>query len=152
MVFSKPEVVLRRMTADDIDAVLEIETSSFSVPWSRQSFTDEMLNDKACYIVADVDGIIAGYLGMWFVFDEADIMNVAVLPKWRGQGIGSKIVARAVEEALTYGCKALTLEVRSSNQAALSLYTKMGFVRSGLRKNYYTKPREDAVIMWFHAQ
>lgn len=145
-------LVLRQMTAADLDAVLAIETASFSVPWSRQSFENELRNERAYYIVGELSGEVVAYMGMWFILDEADIMNVAVLPALRGQRIGQRMLSYAIEQALAQGCRSLTLEVRSSNAAAQSLYTKLGFVKSGIRKNYYENPREDAVIMWYQTK
>jgi ribosomal-protein-alanine N-acetyltransferase len=136
------------MSEDHIDDILTVENSSFKIPWSRQSFLDELSNKFAIYISAQASGRIIGYAGMWKVFDEGHITNVAVHPDLRGQGVGSLLVAKLLEISEAEEITALTLEVRRSNIAAQHLYAKFGFEASGVRKAYYADNGEDAIIMW----
>jgi len=145
----KQAVQLQDMSIGDIDRVCEIENLSFSTPWSRESFEAEISENKlARYMVARVDGKVAAYGGMWLVLDEGHITNIAVHPDYRGRKIGEKLVLSLLEKARSCGVLNITLEVRASNTAARSLYKKLGFVDSGVRKGYYSDTGEDAVIMW----
>lgn len=138
------------MCVEDLAGVLEIENASFSTPWSRDSFLHELLeNERAVYLVAkDAQGQVAGYVGMWVIFDEGHITNVAVHPRFRKRGIGSLLLTRLVEICRERDVKFLTLEVRRSNVAAQKLYQKQGFVHMGVRRRYYLDNNEDALIMW----
>ncbi len=146
------EIIFRPMNGRDLDVVAKIEQASFSVPWSRQAFSEELSNERARYIVGETAGEIVSYLGMWLVFGEADILNVAVHPKRRGRGIGRRMLEFALALAQKEGCQAATLEVRRSNDAAIALYAGLGFVFGGVRKNYYTRPTEDALLLWRRPQ
>jgi [ribosomal protein S18]-alanine N-acetyltransferase len=140
---------IRFMTIDDLDAVMEIEHSSFSIPWSREAFYNEIeQNHLSTYLVAEDGERIAGYCGVWLVVDEAHITNVAVLPEYRGQGIGEDLMMRIMEISKEVGARVMTLEVRVSNVAAKGLYRKMGFQDGGIRKRYYSDNQEDALVMW----
>ena len=141
--------VVRRMELTDIDAVLDIEENSFSIPWTRNSFVTEITKNKlAIYCVVEVDGEVAAYGGMWLVVDEAHITNVAVHPRYRGRGVGKKIVEGLVEEGEKMKIYRMTLEVRRSNLVAQGLYKKFGFIPCGVRSGYYHDNGEDAIIMW----
>lgn len=143
------DISVRSMTAADVDSVLIIETRSFTLPWSRNAFEIEIAdNDLAHYLVAQVADKIVAYAGMWMIIDESHVTNVAVLPEYRGQGIGKLIMASLIVYAEKQGAKRMTLEVRASNEVAKDLYRQFGFVAAGLRKNYYTDSNEDAIIMW----
>ena len=121
----------------------------FSAPWSEESFEREIKeNHLAFYIVAEVDGALAGYAGLWCIVDEGHITNVAVHPDWRRRHIGEALISVLLEHTLKNGIKSHTLEVRASNDPAISLYKKFGFEPAGLRKNYYEDNGEDAIIMW----
>jgi [ribosomal protein S18]-alanine N-acetyltransferase len=140
---------IRFMTIDDLDAVMEIEHSSFSIPWSREAFYNEIeQNHLSTYLVAEDGERIAGYCGVWLVVDEAHITNVAVLPEYRGQGIGEDLMMRIMEISKEVGARVMTLEVRVSNVSAKGLYRKMGFQDGGIRKRYYSDNQEDALVMW----
>lgn len=142
-------VVLRSMTEQDIDGVLSVEHESFSVPWNRSAFHNEVTNNRfALYVVAESDGEIIGYAGMWLIIDEAHITNVAVLPNYRGKRIGKALLTKIMEMARAYGAIKMTLEVRASNEVAKRLYRQFGFEMKGVRKNYYSDNQEDAEIMW----
>lgn len=143
------EVKIRPMTAADVDSVVVIENLSFSLPWSRSAFETEIAeNDLAHYLVAQVSDNIVAYAGMWMILDESHVTNVAVLPDYRGQGIGKLIMASLIVCAGQHGANRMTLEVRASNDAAKNLYRQFGFEAAGLRKQYYTDSNEDAIIMW----
>jgi [ribosomal protein S18]-alanine N-acetyltransferase len=143
------EITFRQMTLDDIDDVLKIEHASFTLPWSRESFYNELVhNNYSNYIVMEWNGQVIGYCGMWLVIDEAHITNVAVLPEFRGKKLGEALMKKAMETAKELGAKTMTLEVRVSNHVAQSLYRKLGFLNGGIRKQYYTDNQEDALVMW----
>jgi [ribosomal protein S18]-alanine N-acetyltransferase len=140
---------IRFMTVDDLDAVMEIEHSSFSIPWSREAFYNEIeQNHLSTYLVVEDGERVAGYCGVWLVVDEAHITNVAVLPDYRGQGCGEALMERIMKIAKEVGAHVMTLEVRVSNKAAQGLYRKMGFQDGGIRKRYYSDNQEDALVMW----
>ncbi|HYF84356.1 MAG TPA: tRNA (adenosine(37)-N6)-threonylcarbamoyltransferase complex dimerization subunit type 1 TsaB [Clostridia bacterium] len=145
----KQKLELQEMSFEDIDQVYEIESLSFTTPWSRESFESELSkNTLAKYFVAKVDGVVAAYGGMWIVLDEGHITNIAVHPDFRGRRIGEKIVQSLLKAAKDSKAVHVTLEVRASNEVARNLYKKLGFVDSGRRKGYYADTGEDAVIMW----
>jgi [ribosomal protein S18]-alanine N-acetyltransferase len=140
---------IRRMTVDDLKFICELEKSSFTVPWSYDSFYNELTNNQfAYYLVLEVGGQIAGYGGMWLIIDEAHITNLAISPAFRGRKWGEKLLAAMQMHAIRMGAKAMTLEVRTSNHIAQKLYTKFGFDKTGIRPNYYSDNGEDALIMW----
>lgn len=140
--------IIRPMTADDIDAVHQIELASFSMPWSRDSFEREINeNALAHYFVAEVDGTVVGYTGMWLIWDSANVTNVAVLPEYRCYGIGTALVKMMADKVRESGAETLMLEVRRSNERAQSVYRKLGFKVCGERKGYYEDNREDAILM-----
>lgn len=138
-----------KMSMEHIDDVMVIENLSFSIPWSRESFIQEITrNSFARYISAVIGNRAVGYAGMWKVFDEGHITNVAVHPEFRGVGIGSSLMEYLIDIAKSEGISSMTLEVRKSNLAAQRLYKKFGFVIAGFRKGYYSDNGEDALIMW----
>jgi [ribosomal protein S18]-alanine N-acetyltransferase len=140
---------IRFMTVDDLDAVMEIEHRSFSIPWTREAFYNEIeQNHLSTYLVVEDGESIAGYCGVWLVVDEAHITNVAVLPDYRGKGLGEALMKRIMEVAKEVGARVMTLEVRVSNEAAKGLYRKMGFQDGGIRRRYYSDNQEDALVMW----
>lgn len=137
---------VRPMTGDDLDAVMAIEAASYPTPWSREHFQDEI---TACYswpFVAVEDGTVVGYVCLMSLFEMAQILNIAVLPGERGRGLARVLLQRAITEAVEKGAEVIALEVRASNSAALSLYEKFGFTRTGIRAGYY-ESAEDAILM-----
>ncbi len=143
----KPEYEVRPMSEEDTFAVSQIEQGIFSLPWSRKSFADACANADNVYLVCEADGVIAGYCGMWTVLGEGNITNMAVSPDYRRCGI-AEMLMQAMEKY--GGDKKVTsyfLEVRQSNMPAIALYEKMGYKNIGIRKRFYEKPVEDAVIM-----
>ncbi|MPM73692.1 Ribosomal-protein-alanine acetyltransferase [bioreactor metagenome] len=143
------DLCIRLMEEEDIEAVLTVEHQSFTMPWSREAFENEVCdNDLAYYLVLVNEGRIIGYGGMWVILDEAHITNVAVLPDYRRQGMGQRLLSAMIDQAKAKGAYSMTLEVRVSNIAAKKLYESFGFKESGLRRGYYTDNNEDALIMW----
>ena len=137
------------MSMEDIDGVMIVENLSFAVPWTREAFVGEVTrNAFATYITAKIEGKVIGYAGMWKIFDEGHITNIAVHPEYRRNRVGAGLVERLIAVAGETGIKRMTLEVRASNIAAIRLYEKYGFTAVGIRKEYYSDTREDAVIMW----
>ena len=135
------------MQADHVAQVAELEKMCFSMPWSEKSIASELENELSLWVVA-VDGdTVAGYVGSQSVLGETDMMNIAVAPDYRRQGIGKKLVTELVAQLKAKGNHSLMLEVRSSNEPAKKLYENLGFSQIGLRKNYYRNPKEDALIL-----
>lgn len=141
-------MTVRRATISDAKEIFAIEMECFSVPWSLDSIETELLNEdkKLYYVVEDANGVV-GYAGAWLVYDEGQITNIAIRPSARRQGFGAKLTSALIEECFKRGMHEIFLEVRISNLSALSLYRKLGFTVKGMRKNYYSEPKEDAYIM-----
>lgn len=130
-----------------LDQVTAIEAVCFSLPWSREAFAEELDADNAVYLAALEGPDVLGYGGMRFAAGEFYVDNIAVRPSHRRQGVGLAIMKALVDRARSMGGAFISLEVRPSNEAALSLYRQLGFEPVGLRKNFYEKPREDALIL-----
>jgi len=138
---------VRRMTEQDLDEVMAIEKESFTLPWSRESYLGELKNSFANYFVCDCAGDIAGYVGIWVVFEEAHITNVAVRKSYRSQGIGLALMAEAEKTARTKKATRILLEVRPSNDVALHMYENLSYIKTAIRPAYYSDNGEDAIIM-----
>lgn len=141
-------LIIRTMTKDDIDDVYKVEEDCFVDPWSKEAIRQELKNNLARYIVAEIDGKVVGYVGVWFVLDEGHITNIAVHSDYRGNKIGDKLIKELVGLCKENNMSAITLEVRVSNIVAQNLYKKYGFKIGGIRKEYYSDNKEDAMIMW----
>lgn len=142
-------ITYRQMTLADVPAVHDIEVATFPTPWSLDSFYYEMNENKyAHYIVAEHEGQIVGFCGLWNVIDAAQITNVAVTTSLRGQRIGETLMREAMRIAKEAGMDVMSLEVRVTNTVAQNLYKKLGFQEGGLRKKYYVDNGEDALVMW----
>lgn len=142
-------VTFRKMTIEDIDQVHRIESSSFSLPWTKESFYYEMTeNEHAYYIVAESGNRLVGFCGMWLIMDQCHITNIAISPEERGKKLGERLMKEAIEVAKANGAKTMTLEARVSNHVAQNLYRKLGFQNGGIRKRYYSDNLEDAIVMW----
>ena len=128
-----------------LDTLAEIEKACFHAPGSADMLREEL--GKGIFLVAEQDGAVAGYVGCQTVLDEGYITNVAVSPDCRRQGIGRALIAELTERAKRAGLAFVTLEARESNAPAITLYEGAGFRRVGVRKNFYTAPAEDAVLM-----
>lgn len=140
--------MIRRMAERDLEQVSANEAACFSAPWSVNAFRDTLTRAEAIYLVAELDGRIVGHCGVTNILGEGDITNVAVHPDYRNRGIGQSMLKALIQQGKTAGITAFTLEVRAGNQAAVHMYEKAGFAVEGVRKGFYDKPREDALIMW----
>lgn len=140
-------MIFRRMTENDLDKVSAMEKEIFSMPWSKESFRESLLQNYSYFFVAE-EGDILGYCGVHNFGGDGEITNVAVDKNARGQGVATKMLHYAMEETKKIGVEAFTLEVRVSNTNAIGLYEKLGFENKGIRKNFYENPVEDAMIMW----
>lgn len=142
-------IKFRAMQTSDIDAVYEVETSAFSSPWTKENFRSEMKNKLARYVVAeDESGKIIGYIGCWYIIDEAHITNVAVHRDYQGKKVGGGLMEAFINMCERDKMYSITLEVRPSNIVAQNLYKEYGFLPGGVRKEYYSDNKEDALIMW----
>ena len=137
-------VEIRKIDAESAKCAAELEKLCFSEPWSEKAILEEA--ERGFFIAAYVGGEFAGYAGMLCVLDERDICNVATAPEFRGKGVGKALVAALIESARKSGASVIMLEVRKSNAAAIALYEKAGFAFVGERKNFYARPREDALL------
>ncbi len=141
-------MVIRKMTEADLPQVYSIEQETFSDPWSKEDFYNSMNEPNNGYLVAELDGRVAGYCGYWGIAGDGYIYNVAVKKEYRRHRIGYQMLSILLKESAGRGITSFTLEVRRSNAAAIHLYESLGFESAGTRKDFYTKPKEDAVIMW----
>ena len=142
-------VSISYMKIEDVDDILVVENLCFPVPWSKESFIRELSNKSLTrYICAKTGDRAIAYAGMWKIFDEGHITNIAVHPEYRKKGIGGKVVFSLLKISRGEKIKKMTLEVRKSNIAAQKLYFKYGFEIKGIRKGYYSDNGEDAIIMW----
>ena len=135
------------MTEAHVAQVAALEQVCFSDPWSENSVRSELENPLSAWLIALEGETVVGYVGSQTVLDEADIMNVAVAPGYRRQGIARLLLERLEEALRARKVHSLTLEVRASNEPAKALYASLGYVQVGRRPNYYFKPREDALIL-----
>jgi [ribosomal protein S18]-alanine N-acetyltransferase len=135
---------------DQIDAVLAIEERAFTNPWTREMYLAELENKTVsfCFLATDAAGQAVGFCSFWRVVDELHINNLAVVPEYRRAGVATALLTFVLEEGARLGAQRATLEVRRSNQPARQLYERFGFVVAGVRYGYYTKPVEDALVLW----
>jgi ribosomal-protein-alanine N-acetyltransferase len=141
-------IAIRGAAAHDLDTIAALEASTFSQPWSRQSFADLAATPFAKVLVAaSAAGAVVGYAVVYFASDQSELANLAVAVTHRGQGIGRRLLEGAIAEAMAHGATAMFLEVRASNVAAQSLYESAGFERVGIRRRYYQQPVEDALVL-----
>lgn len=124
-----------------------LERECFADPWSQQSIASELHNPLSLWLVAQEGQTLLGYVGSQTCLDETDMMNIAVSPASRRQGVARALIEALVSALRERGSKQLTLEVRASNGPARQLYESLGFLQVGLRKNYYQNPKEDALIL-----
>lgn len=134
----------------DLNGVLEVEGESFTNPWTRDMYTWELQNRSMChiYVVRTPECAVAGFCAFWLVSDDIHINNVALRPAYRNRGLGTALMRHVMTEARRLGAMRATLEVRASNAGARRLYERLGFYVAGSRRNYYTNPVEDALILW----
>jgi [ribosomal protein S18]-alanine N-acetyltransferase len=152
---SPDQVEIRRMVKKDLDEVLAIERMSFPTPWSRNLFEQEFLLPHA-HLLTAAEGThphqVRGYLCFWLVADETHILNLAVHPEWRRQGLAARLLAYVVEFSRAKGAEEIFLEVRRSNHGAISLYRRFHFQPRGIRPRYYRDSGEDAILMALHLE
>ena len=136
-----------KMNESHVRQIAELERLCFNDPWSENSIASELNNKLSLWLVALEDDKVVGYVGSQTVLGETDMMNVAVHPDYRKQGIGTGLIVGLIGELEKRGSHSLMLEVRVSNESAISVYQKLGFTEVGRRKNYYRNPKEDALIL-----
>lgn len=140
-------MLIREMREEDLAQVESIEKEIFSLPWSEKSFRDASTTPENIYLVCLIDDEVAGYCGLWTVFGEGNITNMAVSDKYRRQGIGKALMQEMEKRGQQLDVSVFFLEVRESNESARALYQKMGYRDIGRRKRFYERPVEDAIVM-----
>ena len=140
-------ITFTEMKAEHVPQVAQLEKLCFADPWSEMSIASELQSIWSYWMVAMDAEQVVGYVGSQSSVDETDIMNIAVHPDWRRNGIAEKLIDSLIAELKNRGSRALMLEVRVSNVPAIALYEKLGFRQVGRRKNYYRNPKEDALIL-----
>lgn len=140
--------MIRRMKESDLSAAAGLEARYFSVPWSEKSLKESLESSSYLFLVMQVQGEVVGYAGLFRTLDEGNITNIVLEESCRGRGLGRELTEALLEEGRKCGMRAFTLEVRVSNKAAIQMYESMGFVQEGVRRRFYEKPEEDALIMW----
>ena len=135
------------LNKEHINKLVELEKLCFSSPWTKQMFLGDLESEQTCYFGAFDNETLVGYAGMWTTIDDGQITNVAVHPEYRRKGIGKALVLNLISECKIKNLLSVTLEVRESNINAILLYDKLGFLRVGMRKNYYKNPNENALLM-----
>lgn len=138
--------MIRRMNPEDLEQVMILERQIFSRPWSEESMRSA-LQQETIYLVDETDGRIRGYLGIWCMAEDGDLCNMAVAEGVRREGVASGLMEEGMAQCRKQGVQRIVLEVRQSNLPAQTLYQHKGFVPIGVRKQYYSEPQEDAVIM-----
>jgi ribosomal-protein-alanine N-acetyltransferase len=142
--------VIEALTRDDIDEVLALEQAAFTNPWTRAMYLAELENSGVsyCFLARGTDRRAVGFCSFWRVVDELHINNLAVLPELRRTGVGSLLLSFVMNKGVELGARRATLEVRRSNDPARLLYERFGFSVAGVRTDYYSKPVEDALVLW----
>ena len=138
-------VIIRDITYDDCEAVAEIDRNTFSIPFSVEGYRRECDDPKAVTFVAESEGKIIGYANLWNVDGDVTLNNIAVASEYRSKGVGTQFMEEILQRFSD--CGFITLEVRKSNEGAIRFYRRFGFVQVGLRRDFYEKPTEDAVLM-----
>lgn len=140
-------MIIDKMNVAHVPQIAQLERLCFSDPWSEKSIESELSCRLSLWLVALDGDKVVGYVGSQTVIDESDMMNIAVHPEYRRQGIAEAMIDALVNALREKGSRALSLEVRASNDPAIALYKKIGFSQVGRRPNYYRNPREDALIL-----
>lgn len=140
--------MIRRMTAADLEQIAELEKICFSEPWSYGILESGIYSPYDVYFVLEQEERILGYCNLRVLAGEGEVQRIAVLPAWRGLGLGRELMEAMVDFARVQKASAITLEVRAGNAAARKLYESYGFKAEAVRKGYYRNPEEDAIIMW----
>ncbi len=149
-------MIIRQMEEKDLEQVCQIEQESFSMPWTYKDFLSAIDGDELyylkIYLVAENENGILGYCGLWGIAGEGQVNNVVVKEEFRNQHIGKLLLSELIQQGVGRGLESFTLEVRVSNESAKRLYSNMGFQVAGIRKDFYSLPTEDAIIMWLSPQ
>lgn len=142
------KLVIRKMTLDDVPAVVDLDQKSFSLPWPERSFRFELTDNPAsrCW-VAELDGKTVGMIVVWLIVDEAHVATIATHPDFRRKGIAKRLLSHALLKLMEQGARSSFLEVRESNLAAQALYREFGYEETGRRPRYYKDNDEDAILM-----
>ncbi|MBQ4232622.1 MAG: ribosomal protein S18-alanine N-acetyltransferase [Lachnospiraceae bacterium] len=139
--------IIRPLTPDDVKTIADIDAKCITNPWSEDDFNDFFKYMDNHYLIAECDGQVVGYVGFMKYVDDGDITRIAVLEEYRRNHIAEALLDKLFALETANGVKSIKLEVRESNAAARGLYDKLGFVNVGVRKNYYTDPIEDGIVM-----
>lgn len=139
---------IRNMSSEDVEQAAALEAEVFTLPWTAQDFAQALCCGYAYYLVAEEEEYLLGICGLRNIVGEGEITNVAVRQSRRNMGIGRAMMEGLLQRGLEEGIKAFTLEVRESNEAAIRLYETLGFRTEGIRRSFYERPVENAVIMW----
>lgn len=142
------ELRIKPLTVEYVDEVCRLEEEAFSMPWHRESFLEMIENPAAYYLVALEGERVVASCGLREIVGEGEITNVVTAASCQNRGIGRRLLTALLAQGKRRGITAFTLEVRKSNLAAIRLYQSLGFAEEGIRKNFYEKPTEDALIMW----
>lgn len=140
------DICIRPAVIADIPAMCDVASKSFSVPWSEKQFSDGLSSFSQFFFVCITNEKVVGYISLMSVANEGEILSVATEPIYRRQGIAKLLIEKAFEFFREKNCERVFLEVRNSNTPAIDLYMKFGFSQISQRKNYYSSPREDALI------
>ncbi len=140
-------LIIERMEREHIPEIVELEKLCFSTPWTYENLEEELDNKTAYFFVALEDEKVIGYIGVSVVADSCFINNIAVFPEYRRQGVGRALIKMASLTADAMGTDFISLEVRESNYPAIAMYRSMGFEEMGMRRDFYRRPRENALIM-----
>lgn len=146
----KADLRLVAMAGRDIDAVRSLDELAYPNPWSAATWRNELSSRDRVHLIALDGDELVGHAGLLFVLDEVHVTTVAVAPHREGNGIGSRLVVALLDEARVHGSTAATLEVRAAHQRTQRLYARFGFRPAGLRRDYYSDPADDAIVMWLH--
>lgn len=142
------KLTVRKMTLDDVPAVVDLDQKSFSLPWPERSFRFELTDNPAsrCW-VAELDGKVVGMIVVWLIVDEAHVATIATHPDFRRKGVAKRLLSHALRKLMEQGARSSFLEVRESNRAAQEMYRKFGYEETGRRRRYYKDNDEDAILM-----
>lgn len=142
------KLILRKMTLEDLPAVVDLDQKSFSLPWPERSFRFELTENlvSRCW-VAELDGKVVGMIVIWLVAEEAHVATIATHPNYRRQGVAKRLLSYALHQLVDEGARSSFLEVRESNVAAQEMYRKFGYEATGRRRRYYKDNDEDAILM-----
>lgn len=145
-------VRIEPLSMEYVDQVCRLEEEAFSMPWHKESFIEMIEHKDACYLVALKEDEVVAACGLRNILGEGEITNVVTSSAHRNQGIAYYLLQNLLKEGELMGVKEFTLEVRISNIPAIHVYEKLGFRKEGIRKNFYEKPKEDALILWKREQ